>query len=311
MKIKFIIFIAVFILASNLAFAEDSIYLKSEQKIDGWISDITDTHVKIEAGGMTLVYCLDDVSGIAVKESSPYINKLINNRERQFSSVHEISMWITYYYLNADSKRLLSAIEVLLKDRTNWEPVQRVNPIIHFFATALREDKYEFDKFRSLADKGDYFQKAILKRIISEVENPRDITPFDAESFDLLWAEFFATGKSEPVLKLINSLDLKAADNDLYRYGDLGVLVWSLSANAVQHSRVKHICEEELKKRRGISRKRLYEALNTPPVEIRAKYTLGTVIRAERYRNKNRYNGIFGRIKAFLANIRDREKFDK
>lgn len=310
MKVKIIIFIMSFFLVSNCIFAEDSIYLKSGTKIDGWILDITDTHVKIEAAGIPLVYSLDTVDGIDVRESSPYVNKL-NNRERQFSSAHEVAMWLTYYYLNTDSKRLLPAIEVLLKDRANWESAQRANPIIHFFATALREDKYELDKFRTLLDKSDYFQSAILKRIIYEAENPRDIKPIGVEAFDLLWAEFLATGKPEPVLKLINSLNWKVADDDPYKYADLAVLVWSLSANARQHSRVKHICEEELKKRWGISRKRLYEALNTSPGEIRAKYAVETAIRADRYRNKRKCKDIFGRIKEFLTNIRNREKFDE
>lgn len=250
MKAKFIIFIVSFILISNPAFA-DTIYLKSGTKIDGWISDITDTHVKIEAAGIPLVYSLDTVDGIDVRESSPYINKL-NNRERQFSSAYEVSMWLTYYYLNTDSKRLLPAIEVLLKDRINWEPAQRANPIIHFFATALREDKYELDKFRTLLDKSDYFQRAILNKIIYEAENPKVVEPVGAESFDLLWAEFLATGKPKPVLKLINALNWKVSDDDPYKYADLTVLVWSLSANAEQHSRVKHICEQELKKRWGL-----------------------------------------------------------
>jgi len=287
MRVKIITSIVILVLTSNFAFAEDSVYLKSNRKIDGWILDITDTHVKIETAETTLVFSLDTVGYINIKDSSPYITKLvIANKERQFSSAYEVAMWITFYYFNTDSKRLLPAIEVLLKDKTYWEPVQKANPIIHFFATALREDKYELDKFRTLLNKSDYFQSTILKRIIYEAENPRDIKPVDAEAFDLIWAEFLATGKPEPVLKLINSLNWKVADDDPYKYADLAVLVWSLSANAEQHSRVKHICEQELKKRWGISKKRLYEALNTSSGEIKAKYTLETVIRADRYRNK-------------------------
>ena len=312
MNTKLLILIVSFILISNFAFA-DSVYLKSGREIDGWILEITDEYVKIDAGGIPLVFFFDTIDGINVEEYSPYITKLVMTEEgKQFSSVYEVSMWITYYYLNPDSKRLLPALEVALRNRTLWEPEQRANPIIHFFATAFREDKEEIDKLRTLLNESDYFQRTILNKIIYEAVNPKDIKADGAESFDLLWAEFFATGKSEPVLKLIKSLNWRVGYDDLLKFGDLSVLVWSLSANAEQHSRVKRICEQELKKRWwGLVRKRLYQALNTPSGELYARYTFETIIRAERLRNKSEYKNIFGRIKGFFTNIRDREKFDE
>lgn len=292
MNVKFFILIVSFVLASNFAFA-DTIYLKSGDEINGCILEVADKNVRIDTNGISLVFSYDTVDTISVQETSPYINKLLTSIQgRQFSSVWEVSLWITYYYLNPDSKRLLPALKVLLEDKRFWELEQSANPIIHFFATALREDKGEFDKLKTLLNESDYFQRGILNKIIYEAENPKDIKADGAESFDLLWAEFFASGKPEPVIKLIKSLNWRVSDEDLLKFADLSVLVWSLSANANQHSKVRHICERELKWKWGLARKRLYQVLNIPPGELKARYTLEAMIKADRLRNKSKYKNI-------------------
>jgi tetratricopeptide (TPR) repeat protein len=271
-KVGIIILILTLILISNFAFTEN-VYFKSDKEIDSRTAELTTSEEK-----------------------------------RQFSSMYEVNGWMTHYYQNPNnSKRLIPALEFLLREE-DWElqePAKRANPIIHFFATAFQEDKDKLDKLRVVLDKSDRFQKKILNRIIYETENYRVIEPVDAESFDLVWAEFFATGKVSPILRLINVLEWEIDNDDLDRYADLTVLTRSLSSNIEQHLRVRLICEQELENRSGLAKQRLYGVFNYPSEEAWRKHLKVMKKIADRNKNEN----IFRTIVRFFTTVRSPTKF--
>lgn len=64
---------------------------------------------------------------------------------------------------------------------------------------------------------------------------------------DALWGKFMATGRDEPVERIITALPWRDIKGDLNRLMVGGSAKWSLTSNAIQHPRVLQICEKSLK----------------------------------------------------------------
>lgn len=215
----------------------------------------------------------------------------ISSGNVQFSSTLEVMDFVMHYYQDPDIKKLLLALKFMLNERRFWDqPQAGANSFMHFVATALQEEKDQLNNLKMLIKGSDDIQSAILNRIIYETENYKIVYPTDAASFDLIWAEFFATGKADPVLRLIDVLEWRIDKDDPFSYADLSVVIWSLSSNIEQHSRVKEICEGELKNRRGLAKERLHKALSYPAKEIWENYIKELNKIADRYKKKHKNN---------------------
>lgn len=288
MKAKFIIFIVGFILTYNLAFA-DTIYFKSGKEIKGRVLKKTENCLIVDVLGKPLTFSLNEIDHIKEEKLSSNASE----NKRQFYSLYEVSIWLMYYYQKPDSSELLPALQFLLtfNDKDFWQLEEsglRAGPTIHFFATVFRNNKEQLGNLKTLLKESRDFQKVILNKIIFRAENYKVIEPVDAESFDLLWAEFFATGKKEPILKLINVLGWKLLNDEPGKFADLYILAWSLSANMAQHPLVRQICEEELKNREGITRQRLYEILTCSQDELNKKYMKEQIKITRKYNKKHK-----------------------
>ena len=72
--------------------------------------------------------------------------------------------------------------------------------------------------------------------------------PNSPKDLDNLWAEFLATGKEEPVKKIIGVLSYPDKGENIVL---IGAAEWSLAANAKQHKEVREIIEKESRSATG------------------------------------------------------------
>ena len=81
-------------------------------------------------------------------------------------------------------------------------------------------------------------------------EPPVRMTPSNADGglthLDGLWGYFMATGDEAPVIRVIETLKWASIRGDIRKLAVGGAARWSLTSNAVQHSRVLEICKAQV-----------------------------------------------------------------
>lgn len=103
----------------------------------------------------------------------------------------------------------------------------------------------------------------IINRVIAETENFISPPAISSDNFDLLWAEFFATGDAKPVIKIANYLNLNDDKNRL-KVIFLASAEWLLASNALQYKKVAEILKDLYKSAKGNMKRRLQKILNDP-----------------------------------------------
>jgi hypothetical protein len=100
---------------------------------------------------------------------------------------------------------------------------------------------------------------------------------------DFLWWDFMATGKEEPVLKVIETLkDYDSRNRDLFIIAS--VAEWSLDSCCRKHDRVKQICRQQISQTKGIVREKLEDIvreidIEKLPQQISAEKMIKAVVR--------------------------------
>lgn len=208
-----------------------------------------------------------------------------------FASAGDAGQWIMNYYKNPEPARLADAVKVLSESEGISEDGQKL--IVSFMGAALREaSPQEQDDFflavathekarlfglpafwfmdneagRALIDRAGKKWKGTgvesLARQLASAPSP-DLLGRPVQTvlhLDHLWSVFFATGKPEPVLKIIATLALMG--DEMPSKHVIGQSAqWSLAANARTHPRVRKIMETALEAMSGSLKKRLATAL--------------------------------------------------
>jgi len=200
---------------------------------------------------------------ISIEEPRPeqFLKTAENKSHKALNDFKDVSGWVTYYYKDLDLDNLVLAVKIVSNEDKIVNNLNHAWPVVHFFAAALQADKTKIDSIKTLMEQSGNKQQEFLRRVINEAENFKSIVPNDPNDLDCLWSEFMATGKEEPVQKILKTLSYTTQDIDLSslvwrmegissKQQALAILknaaIWSLTANARHHPRVYEILNKEM-----------------------------------------------------------------
>lgn len=206
------------------------------------------------------------------------ITNLALAQDLKLKNVTDYSKWIMNYYKDPQPKSLFEAFKYGMDNQEIADAGSR-DLILTFFAAIFREDSLIQIEFYNLLQKEKKqnlrygyiyslwyadtkesiktlkeFQK--LKTNKKDFENidsllktkPIDIfnDPIkDPTHLDMCWADFFATGKEQGVLKIISGLE-NLNSQDYYEKIIASSARWSLRNNAYSHDKVNDIISQQI-----------------------------------------------------------------
>ena len=170
---------------------------------------------------------------------------------------------VSYYYQNPQPDKLVSVVKAVLSQDELISDPSHFGPLTHFIATVAHSNQGFLNNLKNIKLGYAGIQKDAIEQMISEAENFNSPLPNSPKDLDYLWAEFNATGNSEPVKKIISVLGYlpHGSENLLL----IGVAEWSLGANARQHKKVYEIIQKESISATGTLKDKLDNILKTVP----------------------------------------------
>ncbi len=179
----------------------------------------------------------------------------------RFKSFEEASRWMTDYYKNPDPSGIIPAIKTILNEEAILNHALQDGSTMHYFAAILQSDKEKTEELKTILRRTSGAQNKFIGKIIQDAENFKSPYPNDAKDLDFLWAEFLATGKEEPIKKIIQTLTYVPQEIDLssgfwkeknVTSPEMALALlqdaaeWSLASNAKQHKKVYEIINNEI-----------------------------------------------------------------
>ncbi|MFH1622212.1 MAG: hypothetical protein ABIA97_03730 [Candidatus Omnitrophota bacterium] len=158
-------------------------------------------------------------------------------------STDDMNKFTTYYYRNKQPDKLISILKFMLTQEEMIVDTVHFGSAAHLFATVAHNERVFMNSLIKLKDSYSGMQRNMIEKIIKEAENFISPLPNSPKDLDYLWAEFLATGKAEPIKKIISVLGL--SDDNAKNILLIGAAQWSLVSNAKQHSKVYEIIKEE------------------------------------------------------------------
>lgn len=215
------------------------------------------------------------------------------------------SAWLSHYYLQPEPERIAPMLRQAAEAGVFSEPSKSGPALFGFIAGAsnrhpglaarLIDDLETLDETTlglvligiwyadlpenesaSLVAAGLNQHPALVQTYPFITSEPMSLLEVPAERgpwlLDALWGYFFATGSSQPVANIIDTLPwLDASKKDeVLAMGGAGLMLmatsgaarWSLTANARQHPQVRQICEDQLTRHEGLIAEQLQQILN-------------------------------------------------
>lgn len=181
----------------------------------------------------------------------------------------ELNVFLHSYYLQprpdlvADAIRALSSSAVLSDETT-------VPPIAGFFSEVFAANPEKLAEWQTLIEEQDERAKNALNLAlsISQAGGALQIKDMSASANDLFWGAFFASGKPEYVLKLVDQLKYYDERDDAGLFAAGAAAKWSLASNARQHEKVRSILEGARVTSQGRMRDLIEEVLRKDPGRI-------------------------------------------
>jgi hypothetical protein len=194
-----------------------------------------------------------------------------------FATVMAVSDWMSSYYQHPEPNRLPDAVAALYAAGALREP-PKVMAMSAFFAGVIENDADALPLLARAMANAPAEQQSFIALAVSlsgreewrqELSNLQDKLPGarkkieellaaptsmhplqipldrSAAVLDMQWAYFMATGKAEPVLRLVSALPGMLEETDIRRIGNGYAAKWSLASNAWQHPKVMEICRRE------------------------------------------------------------------
>lgn len=219
-----------------------------------------------------------------------------------FQSQEDISKWLTFYYQTPDPARIPEAIEYMSQSGM-LNKKNAIAPIFGFIAGAFKNNPDRVGEWVEMLNsvKEEHLGAVVLglwyanlpesqalaytmldkhPSLNSEFAFLREGSPMSVEEIpleqgpwvlDALWGNFLATGKKEPVERIMAALpwiDIKGNINKLMIGG---AARWSLISNAVQHDRVFEFCQTSIATQPQDVIPKLREVLDNASKERREK----------------------------------------
>ena len=158
-------------------------------------------------------------------------------------TAEDIDKVTTYYYLDSQPNKLIKVLKFLINQEELIADPVHFGPVEHLFATVAHSDKTVLSSIKDLEGQYSGKQKERMNEIILQAENFVSPDSKTAENLDYLWSEFCATGKDEPIQKIISALNYSGKNVESRIVA--GAAEWSLTSNAAQHKKVYDIIQSE------------------------------------------------------------------
>lgn len=254
--------------------------------IEAKLVEVTDEYIMVKldtsSSSFPVKFYKEELKNIEISKNEGRIP--LSNFSEQEILEGAISRLTDIYYLDPNTNLLIPHLELVLnRDPRIVTLPEKWDHVSHFYATAFQTDKDKISELEKLmAQFTGSAQKAVRKIIadtqyyvpVKKVNDPKDM--------DFLWAEFIATGKEEPVRKIIETLDytindfslntpyweqyeLSESDRELALESLRRSAKWSLEANAKKHKRVYEIIKDRFEENGS---KELKEILRRTKVKI-------------------------------------------
>ena len=196
----------------------------------------------------------------------------------EFQSQEDVSKWLTFYYQMPEPNRLPEAVEYMSQSGM-LDNQDAMAPIFGFISGVLSDNPGQaagwVDMLSSLKEEhlgvvvlGIWYANlpesqniaytildnhpSLNKQFVFLREGkPMTVDQIPVEQgawvLDALWGKFMATGRKEPVERIMAVLPWIDIKGDVNRLLVGGAARWSLASNAVQHDLVFKFCEEAMK----------------------------------------------------------------
>jgi len=266
LKGKISILISILFLTTALVYAE-TLVLKSGATVEGKITEETNDSLKCDLGdGIIVTYYKDEIAkrekNEEKKQEDVHIPQKTGQRTEStdLKTMDDVGKWVAFYYQHKDNNNFIPALKIVLEEESIYKDIDHANPVIHFFAILLKDNKTLLPEIKNLSQQYSGNAQGMLLKIIKEAENFKSPVPKDPNDLDCFWSEFFATGSPEPVKKIISVITYTENDIDLSSlvWQKMGITSkemalkllqstagWSLNSNAQQHKKVHEIIEIE------------------------------------------------------------------
>jgi hypothetical protein len=199
-------------------------------------------------------------------------------------SDEELGKWLTYYYLNPQPFEAIDKLEALNESfkrnkGISLAEVAERGGLRSFYAEILSSSPEAVELLASrlpeLSVDIRVFVNEALRRCVSAACEKVRGTPYipieeqlSVSRLDDHWAAFIATGGKEHVIAVIKALPLVEVRGNVEQLMVGGAAKWSLTSNAVQHSRVLTFCREYLEDADESVRKILSEVVSEAEAEL-------------------------------------------
>lgn len=122
-----------------------------------------------------------------------------------FKNSREVSLWIATYYKSPQPERLSAAIHTIASNQSAMSNLFRLDPIIHFFATAARHNTETLESLNSMKQKFSGNSRIFIERISDKATQFKTPAPNDPNDLDMLWSQFFASGDRTPLITIMQT----------------------------------------------------------------------------------------------------------
>lgn len=266
LKRKILIIVSALFLATTLAHAE-TLILKSGATIEGKITEETNDSIKYDVGdGIIITTYKDEIEKREKTDEKKLENDNAPKKEEKkiesadLKTMDDAGKWLAFYYQNKNIGNFIPALKIVLDEKGVYEDLDHANPVIHFFAAVLKDNKTLLPQINNLAQEHSDNAQEMLLKIIKESQDFKSPIPKDPNDLDCLWSEFFATGSPEPIKKIISVIAYEENDIDLTApvWTKMNITSktmaskllqsaagWSLNSNAREHKKVRETIEIE------------------------------------------------------------------
>jgi hypothetical protein len=159
-------------------------------------------------------------------------------------TAQEAEAFTQSYYRHPSPATIANLIEALNRNAV-FNRREATYPWIGFFSEVFADNQGMVSTWQALGARQDVPTAAVLKRAL-EVKQAGGVTSIvdhSPELNDMYWGAFFATGRDEFLMKLIDQLVLSDERTDFNLYLAGASAKWSLASNALSHPDVRAILE--------------------------------------------------------------------
>lgn len=123
------------------------------------------------------------------------------NKPLAFKNSQDVSLWIATYYKSPQPERLSAAIHTIASNQNAMNNLYRLDPIIHFFATATRHNTQILENVGAMKQKFSGNSRLFIDRIYDNAVKFQTPTPNDPNDLDMLWSQFLHREIAHPSLR--------------------------------------------------------------------------------------------------------------